>query len=132
MSTRTLLKKITPARWQPAAVAQRMRQHWEQSPSVRAGPFAGMHFTWADWNPDYSAPFAKCMGTYELELHPVIEEIVTLAPRQIVEVGAAEGYYAVGFARRLPATEIVLFEELEQGRRLLLNIAEANGVAPRI
>lgn len=127
-----LLKRIVPRRWHPPAIAARARARWARSDLVRAGPFAGMRFTWEDWNPDFSAPFPKMMGTYECELHPVVERIVARAPRRIVEIGAADGYYAVGFARRLPHTEIVAFEELPSGRELLTRFADLNGVRAQI
>jgi hypothetical protein len=129
---RRLLKQIVPTAWRPPAIAERLRGRWAQSDLVKAGPFAGMRFTWHDWNPDFSAPFPKIMGTYELELHPIVEKIVALAPRRIVEVGAADGYYAIGFARRIPSTEIIAFEALPSGRELLTTLASANHVLDRI
>lgn len=129
---KSLLKRIVPHRWHPPAVAARARARWARSDLVRSGPFAGMRFTWEDWNPSFSAPFPKMMGTYELELHPIIERIIARPPRRIVEIGAADGYYAVGFARRLPRTEIVAFEELATGRELLTRFATLNGVRERI
>jgi SAM-dependent methyltransferase len=49
----------------------------------------------------------KCLGCYEQELHDTIElEIDRLSKLEhkpvIVNLGCAEGYYAIGMARRLP------------------------------
>jgi hypothetical protein len=50
----------------------------------------------------------------------------------VVDIGTAEGYYAVGLARRLPATKIIGFETTQEGRDLLAEMARLNGVADRI
>ena len=72
------------------------------------------------------------VGSYEGELHPVVEQIVAAAPRVVVNVGAAEGYYAVGLARRLPDLQVIAFEAepaiASAGNRL----AALNGVEDRI
>jgi hypothetical protein len=74
----------------------------------------------------------KLLGTYERELHPVIEQIVQQGFPEIVDVGAAQGYYAVGLARRLPSATVVAFEATERGRELLAEMARKNGVTDRI
>jgi len=67
--------------------------------TVQRGPFAGMRLD-IDAFPVHIAP--KLAGTYEAELHEMIEEALQRSPRTIVNIGCAEGYYAVGIARRLP------------------------------
>jgi len=91
-----------------------------------------MRFTCEPWDERYSAPFSKLTGTYELELHPTIEAIVRLAPTRIVEVGAAEGYYAIGLARRIPRANVIAFDELPRARAILRELAVRNGVADRV
>src|SRR4051812_47884953 len=60
---------------------------------VRQGPFAGMRYV----------PFlhvsvpSKIYGTYELELREVVDEISRSNADLLVNIGSAEGYYAVGF-----------------------------------
>jgi hypothetical protein len=62
---------------------------------VQNGPFRGMiitpHFMWGDGD-----TAAKLMGVYEDELHSSLERALALEPDVIINVGAAEGYYAVG------------------------------------
>jgi len=65
---------------------------------VLNGPFKGMVFPYYEW--------AKLLGSYEDELHDVLDEILRTDYRQVINVGCAEGYYAVGLARRLPAATV--------------------------
>lgn len=77
-----------------------------------------------------SAYGAKLLGTYEQELHPVFAEVIRRRFPTVVDIGAAEGYYAVGFARL--GSSVVAFEMEAEGRRLLADMAELNGVRDRI
>jgi hypothetical protein len=74
----------------------------------------------------------KLLGTYELELHPAIEELVRAPIDVVVNIGAGEGYYAVGLARRLPQIHVIAFEADARGRQLLSEMAALNAVAGRI
>ena len=98
---------------------------------VLLGPFAGMRYPFS-FLPRNLFLGPPQVGSYEGELHPTIERIVAAAPQALVNVGAAEGYYAVGFAHRLEQLEVIAFEAEPQvadaGRRL----ARLNGVAGRI
>jgi Methyltransferase small domain len=96
---------------------------------VQGGPFAGLRLpTEAYWG--NRAPLL--VGSYEAELHDVIEELIETRPRQIVNVGCAEGYYAVGLARRLPDTEVYAFDIQERAQQLTLETAQLNGVAQQV
>jgi hypothetical protein len=48
----------------------------------------------------------KFLGTYELELHRVIERAIELRPKYVLNVGCAEGFYPVGLAIRLSDAQI--------------------------
>ncbi len=71
---------------------------------VQSGPFTGMHIlrnkAW-----DTGAICPQLLGTHEQELHADLEKEIArlsmLPNPKIVNIGCAEGYYAVGFARRL-------------------------------
>jgi hypothetical protein len=75
---------------------------------------------------------SKLLGSFELELHDAIEEIVAAGHRTIVNIGSAHGYYAIGLALRLPGSEIYAFELDARLRSLCREIAEANSVANRV
>ena len=96
---------------------------------VRSGPFAGMHGL---KEAHHSALLPKLIGTYELELSDTIEEFVRSAPQLIINIGAAEGYYAVGLLSRMPHARAIAFESEERGRILLRKLAEQNSVADRL
>ncbi len=67
---------------------------------VQAGPFKGMKLPESSsWGSGDMLP--KILGTYEQELHVSIETCLSRNPEVIVNIGCAEGYYAVGLARRL-------------------------------
>jgi hypothetical protein len=97
--------------------------------SVLSGPFAGMVYR----APSPSACFPqKILGTYEKELWPIIEIICSRGYDIIVDIGAAEGYYVVGLARRLPECQVIAFEANANQHPMLQHIAQANGVWSQI
>jgi len=79
-----------------------------------------------------SAYLPKLLGIYERELAPRVEEACARRPALIVDIGAAEGYYAIGLARRNPQAAVVAFEMEEAGRGALVEMARLNEVAGRV
>ena len=98
--------------------------------TVRRGPFAGLRYP--SRHSAGSAFWTKLIGAYELELHDVVEQACARGYDLVIDVGAAEGYYAIGLARRMPGCRVVAFEGTDDGQRLLRAMAEANGVADRV
>ena len=47
-----------------------------------------------------SAPLLA--GCYEAEIQPAVESLIDSRPDRVVDIGAAEGYYTVGLALRIP------------------------------
>ncbi len=92
--------------------------------TVSGGPFAGLIYP--DQEPLTLAP--KLLGIYERELHPAIEAAIGAQPAVIVNVGAADGYYAVGLARRCPDATVIAYEADARQRELCRRVAAANGV----
>jgi hypothetical protein len=118
-------ERLFPAEW----ADRRVRDHFGSE--VRRGPFAGMAYPdWALGTIDRLAP--KLLGIYELELHDAVERLIARSPELVMNVGAADGYYAVGLARRLPEARIVACELDEQRLAALAGLAELNGVRDRI
>ena len=97
---------------------------------VSAGPFTGLTFPRAAVG--YGPLASKLVGAYELELHAAVEAAIAAGPGLVVDVGSAEGYYAVGFARRLPHATVVAFDGDPEARRLTRLSAKANGVESRV
>jgi hypothetical protein len=74
----------------------------------------------------------KLLGTYEKELTGIVEEICTHSYRTIIDVGAAEGYYACGLTRRMAGIRMIAFELHDGWHATLRQIAADNGVAERL
>lgn len=96
---------------------------------VSAGPFKGLHYVEDTVCGGY---VPKLLGTYERELHATILNISRQHFERIVNIGAADGYYAVGLARLMPNVRLVVFEMEEKGRALVRAMAERNGVEDRL
>ncbi len=97
--------------------------------AVTQGPFAGMKYIPRAY---CSEILPKLVGTYERELIPAIEAVCGAGCDRIVDVGAAEGFYAVGMALRNPGASIVAFELCASARYYLRKLAALNGVIRRI
>jgi hypothetical protein len=104
---------------------------WERTDGViQSGPFAGMQLLQEEaWEDDNQS--TKIIGCYEMELHGTIEmEITRLAGKsaKIVNIGCAEGYYAVGIARRLPDAVVTAADVLSDAIRITRATAAVNNV----
>jgi hypothetical protein len=97
---------------------------------VVGGPFKGMMLPPA--GDRILDPVAKMVGSYEAELHSVIEDAIQMRPPVFINLGAADGYYAVGFARRSSSTEVHAFELAPSARRVCRKSARSNGVAHQV
>ncbi len=123
-----MLRRCVPERYRPIGyLTGLVRQR--TGDRVRRGPFAGMHYPDRAIN---SAYLPKLLGSYERELNGVVEEVCALSPDLIIDVGAAEGYYAVGFAWRNPRSRVIAFEATRLGRSALERNARMNGVSSRV
>jgi hypothetical protein len=99
---------------------------------VYTGPFAGMQLhdlqTWGggqDVGP-------QLLGIYEQELHATLLGFVARRPTTVVNVGCAEGYYAVGLARMLPDSRVYAFDIDPRAQDVCRANAILNGVAHRV
>jgi len=90
---------------------------------VSGGPFNGMRYIEDSF---CSALMPKLLGVYECELHNSLETAIAWRPDAVLDIGAAEGYYAVGLARRLPSAQIIAFEADAGARGQLTQLASLN------
>ncbi len=98
---------------------------------VQSGPFKGMILpreqAWSD-----GALCPMLLGCHEQELHEILEmeirRLEDLPHPKIVNLGCAEGYYAVGLARRLPHATVWGIDPSESCLRIMGEAATANGV----
>ncbi|MGV3661189.1 MAG: hypothetical protein ACO1TE_13465 [Prosthecobacter sp.] len=97
---------------------------------VVRGPFKGMKFPTGKYA---SARFEKIIGTNEHELFPLLERLaVTKHYSEIINVGAAEGFYGVGLAMLFKDARVICYEALEDEREQCRQMLEANGVGDRV
>lgn len=93
------------------------------------GPFQGL---------DLSAEGAslprppKLLGVYEMEMHGFVNEIIKQPYEVILNIGCAEGYYAVGFALKMPHTQVYAHDILEKEQIACRALAKRNGVQDRV
>lgn len=99
----------------------------ETGGKVLAGPFKGMAYV-----ADYPGVACKVLGTYEKELHSLLEELAKRPYEYLVNVGCAEGYYAVGFALVNPSVTVRAYDTNRRLHRQLEKLAAANQVADRV
>ena len=97
---------------------------------VRHGPFTGLKYP--ELTSIGSALYPKLLGSYESELHPWMREVCADGYSEIIDVGCAEGYYAVGLARRIPQAMVYAYDIYEGAQELCTNCAAANRVADRL
>lgn len=125
-TVRAPLRWMTSPRWHLAAAWVR----YGSGNAVLSGPFAGTKL--------YLSPLSGrhllgyLLGTQEIELHGAVEEIVSRRYATIINIGAADGYYALGLARRLPQASVLAFEANSSHHKYLEASARVNGVSERV
>jgi hypothetical protein len=75
--------------------------------TITAGPFKGVRLPFSE---SWSDRGNKLLGFYEQELHPFIEAVIEWNPDVVLNVGCAEGYYAIGLAKRIPSAKSVAYD----------------------
>ncbi|GAJ03085.1 unnamed protein product, partial [marine sediment metagenome] len=96
---------------------------------VLHGPFKGLKYV------SYEAALTalpKIIGTYERELHPVLKRIIESEFDIMLNIGAAEGYYAIGIALLRPNLKIIAFDIDPNVRKILQKMILLNNVNNQI
>jgi len=96
---------------------------------IWGGPFEGMEYV---TSASEGALIPRLLGTYEDELHPHLRAIIDGGLDSIVDVGCAEGYYAVGLARMAPDVTVHAYDIDERARTMCAELAAKNGVSDRV
>lgn len=77
--------------------------------TVIRGPFSGLKLpetgAWSD-----ADVLSKIIGSYEAEIFPFLESEISRNPNVVVNIGASEGYYAIGMKRRLPNSDVYTYD----------------------
>jgi hypothetical protein len=96
---------------------------------VQTGPFQGMNY---GIKASEGSGSARLLGVYEASLAPIIETIITRAYPLVVDIGSAEGYYAVGLARRMPGSRVMARDANPSAQDRCGRLAVLNGVQGRV
>jgi hypothetical protein len=123
-----LIRSVVPARFRPIRYLENLASA-RTNGCIPRGPFTGMRYITGSVG---SALIPKLLGIYERELNEYVERACSLNFPLIVDIGAAEGYYAIGLARRNSNARIVAFEMETKGQIALKEMAERNNVAERV
>lgn len=96
---------------------------------VQSGVFQGMKYM-----PKASGSMLgpKILGTYEREIHGWIENAIGKDYDTLIDIGAAEGFYAVGFLCRSPNLRTHSFDLNRDCHHLQSRLAELNRVQDRL
>lgn len=95
--------------------------------TVVRGPFVGLRLpemgAWSDYD-----LLSKIVGSYEAEIFPALEREIGRSPNAIINIGASEGYYAIGLKRLLPNSLVYTFDIDHNSFSVLDGTAKMNGV----
>lgn len=116
------------ARWERNSGAVTASQDYvsKHGAAISKGPFAGLVY------PDHSVSarnlIPKLIGSYEAEIQPWVERICRRPYSTVLDIGCADGYYAAGFAMRMPDTSVIAFDPDPWARRATQTLADQNGL----
>lgn len=95
--------------------------------TVKRGPFKGLKLpemgAWSDYD-----ILSKIVGSYEAELFSSLDRAVSQKPDIVINIGASEGYYAIGLKRLLHSAKVFTFDIDEKSFPVLDHCAQLNGV----
>ncbi len=102
----------------------------DRSIVVLNGPFKGMKYI-SSANGSQLIP--KILGSYEEPIHFWINQILNdRSYTKILDVGCAEGYYAIGFALSIHKPKVIAFDIDLDALVNLQKLAEINGVVDQV
>ena len=115
------------AKWRAAVIVNTYLQH--HGKTILQGPFAGM--TYLDTATE-GALAPRLLGTYESELHPDLLAFAATGLDCVIDVGCAEGYYAIGLARLMPQVVVHAYDIDPKARTACAELAKLNEVSDRV
>lgn len=98
--------------------------------TVVSGPFKNM--VYPALISHGSVIYPKILGTYESELHEVIRSLPIADYDVIIDIGCAEGYYAVGFGLLNSKASIFAYDIDYGARQRCRMMADENGIGERM
>lgn len=115
------------SKWRSVLIQNTLLQ--QQGTRVLQGPLQGLDFLPQSAE---GCHIAKLLGCYEQPLLPYIEQAIQANYPTILNIGCAEGYYAVGMARRMPNTKVLAFDLNPKAQETCATLAIKNDVSNRI
>jgi hypothetical protein len=106
-----------------------VREYLNDDWTVRHGPFAGMKYAPITSN---SLLSPKVIGSYESPIHRWIIDAIDRNYETILNIGCAEGYYAVGFALKSKGSKVYAYDTDGLARENAAALAHLNGIADRV
>ena len=106
------------------AIAERFLS--EHGDRVLEGPLQGLRLA-ANRIDEIDAPVAKLLGSYEQEIHAALSAAMDSGPARFVDLGAADGYFAVGVAH-VAQMPVDAFDLSRSARSLIEETARLNNV----
>lgn len=92
---------------------------------VFQGPFKDLKLTNKNV---FGSEIPKLLGCYEKEINTALISALAHNPKVICNIGAAEGYYALGCAKYQSVKKALVFEALELGQELIRANLQANAI----
>lgn len=115
------------SRWRTNTITAALVER--SGPYVQGGPFQEMKFL----------PYAtsgsilpRLLGVYEAEIQADLSAFTQEKLDCILDIGCAEGYYAVGLARIMPEVRVYAWDTDPAARKACRRLAEENGVEDRL
>jgi hypothetical protein len=115
------------SKWRSVLIQNTLLQ--QQGTLVMQGPMQGLDFLSQSAE---GCHIAKLLGSYEQPLQPYIEKAVKTPYETILNIGCAEGYYAVGMARRMSNTRIHAYDLNQEAQDVCKQLSVKNQVNDRI
>lgn len=115
------------SKWRSVLIQNTLLQ--QQGTIVMQGALAGLDFI------EQSAEgchIAKLLGCYEQPLQPYIQQAIEANYHTILNIGCAEGYYAVGMARHMSNTKIMAYDINSNAQSTCQALANKNKVSDRV
>jgi len=111
------------------SVHRKLKQNFTDS-QVKYGPFQGLKYPeLAGYG---SELYPKLLGCYEVELFEWLEKIRHNNYNKIINIGCAEGYYAVGLGLLFKNSIVYAYDLAERARELCTAMGNENNIGDRL
>ncbi len=115
------------AKWRSELIQSHLIQ--QHGLRVMQGPLSGLELI---AEPTKECLIPKILGCYEQPLQPHIIKALRARYHVILNIGCAEGYYAVGMARLLPHTRVLAYDLDLTAQVRCRELAAKNGVSDQV